>query len=335
MTRIFVLILALGCGPTITTGTGPEEVVEEHNPEPETEPETEPEFPEDPVLRTCGDPPPPNAPIPPRPAAYSGGACPTLISGENTAFSSSGLNRSFILVVPDNYDPEQTYPILFGWHWLNSSANSFLHKAGIQEVADYYDIIVILPNASGDFLFDWPVTPFDIHLSDVDLTFFDDMLSCASEQFNVDPYCVGSMGVSAGGLWTSYLGVQRGEYLSSNLSLSGGRPDDYGGPFWEWEPPDHRYAALVLWGGPTDWLGLSFSAASERYELDLLNSGHFVVECVHDSGHSEPPLELLPDRPKYAAIIGFLLDHPYWIEGTSRYETEGLPDAMPDWCSIP
>ena len=218
---------------------------------------------------------------------------------------------------------------------MNASANSFLNTGGIQEVSNFYDLIAILPNATGDYLFDWPATPLDIHNASVDLTFFDDLLSCVSEQYNIDPYCVGSMGVSAGGLWTSFLGVERGEFLSSNLSLSGGRPSDYTGPFWEWEPPDHRYAALVLWGGNSDWLGVSFAEASQRYEQDLLNSGHFVVECVHSSGHSEPPLDPLEDRPKYASIIGFILDHPYWIEGTARYLQEGLPDTMPDWCQIP
>ena len=28
-----------------------------------------------------------------------------------------------------------------------------------------------------------------------------------------------------------------------------------------------------------------------RLQLDVPGNGHFVVECVHDAGHAEPPLE--------------------------------------------
>ena len=77
--------------------------------------------------------------------------------------------------------------------------------------------------------------------SGVDLSMFDDLLSCISEQYDVQLGCVGSLGVSAGGLWTTYLGNMRGEYLATNQTISGGHPPDIG--WYPWDPPPHGTGA--------------------------------------------------------------------------------------------
>jgi poly(3-hydroxybutyrate) depolymerase len=56
-------------------------------------------------------------------AATSGcGKAPSLTSGTHT-ISSNGQNRTYILRVPDNYDPGHAYKLMFAFHWLNGTAN--------------------------------------------------------------------------------------------------------------------------------------------------------------------------------------------------------------------
>jgi hypothetical protein len=257
------------------------------------------------------------------------------MAGTNMMMS-RGMQRSFILALPSDYTPSRSYPLAFGWHWLNASGGSFLDKAEGQIAIDRMQFILAMPNATGMFSFTWPATPLDIAQSDVDLTFFDDMLACITEQYNINRNCVASIGVSAGGLWTTYLGTQRGEYLNVVESLSGGIGDTGGVPYFLWQETNHKYAGLVLWGGPSDWLVISFSSASMRYSSELRSHGHFAYECEHTSGHGVPPIEPVGDLPRFAPLWQFILDHPYWVPaGQSRYTTEGPPPTNPTWCRPP
>jgi poly(3-hydroxybutyrate) depolymerase len=80
-----------------------------------------------------------------------------------------------------------------------------------------------------------------------DLALFDDLLSCLSEQFQADTTRVYTTGFSAGALWTSYLVVNRAEYLTAAVILSGGV-----GMFFQYQTPAYRLPVLLAWGGPRD-----------------------------------------------------------------------------------
>src|SRR5690349_17189817 len=55
-------------------------------------------------------------------AASAGcGKAPTLGNGTHT-ISSNGKNRSFILKLPDNYNRNTPYRIVFGFHWRGGTA---------------------------------------------------------------------------------------------------------------------------------------------------------------------------------------------------------------------
>jgi hypothetical protein len=93
--------------------------------------------------------------------------------------------------------------------------------------------------------------------------------------------------------------------------------------------------AVVLWGGPTDWCGVSFSTCSDYLEDALVSNGNFFVECIHNCAHAEPPLDPPPGMSQYGGLWRFALDHPYWLEdGESPYLATGLPASMPTWCGI-
>lgn len=56
-------------------------------------------------------------------ATAGGGKAPTLANGTRT-IQSSGQNRSYILRIPDGYDRNRPYRLIFGFHWLNGSAQN-------------------------------------------------------------------------------------------------------------------------------------------------------------------------------------------------------------------
>ncbi len=283
---------------------------------------------------------------PPLPPPYSHGECPELVGGptSDTAvvrdFPTGTDLRQFRLLVPESYDGSRPMPVVFAWHWLNASSNSFVRQAELESAAEQLDLIVVLPdrlenNGNKAFTFDWPFA--EDWGKEAELLFLDDLMSCVQGQFNVDRQRVFAIGVSAGGLWVTHVSTTpQADYFAAFESLSGGLGEVLG--VWEmaWAPQAHKFPAIVLWGGDGDWLGLSFSEASVRYRDALRDDGHFVVQCVHTAGHAVPPIEAPGEmETRFRALWTFMLDHPYATPaGASPYLDNGLPEFFPDWCEI-
>ncbi|MBX7082658.1 MAG: hypothetical protein K1X88_25860 [Nannocystaceae bacterium] len=280
----------------------------------------------------CNAAPPDDAELPPPPPPYTGGTCPQLVPGVN-ALPSTGHDREFIVVVPQDLQPGESLPLVFLWHWLGGDANAFLEKADVQNAANQLRFAAAIPSERGDLLFRWPFTTIDSDgRMQEEFAFFDDMLACMTESFAINTSCVSSVGVSAGALFTDQLGSARGEYLASIVSLSGG----VGGFVRPWSGSPHIMPAMVLWGGPSDFcVAIDFEAGSHNLESALVDAGHPVLECIHNCGHSEPPFEPpSPELTKYIGMWRFWLDHPYWLADGETPWSEGLPEGTPQWCSL-
>ncbi len=297
------------------------------------------------LFTRCGDEPPPGAVLAPEIPKYAG-MCPILetgyMDGQPPNFivqdiEGIKLERSFLVIVPDDMQPDEELPVMFMWHWLGGSGKNFYERADAQEAVNAKRFIAVIPDgreAEEGAPFKWPFSILDPDASmHADFQLFDDMLSCVAEQFAVDKDCVSSVGVSAGALFTSQLAGGRGERLASFMSLSGGT----GGTFVKpWKAPEHKMPAFVLWGGEGDFcIAVDFEQTSQDLEKHLVEGGHFVVECIHNCNHSTPPFEVPEGMTDFAPLWDFMLDHPYWLgPGESPYSDAGLPASMPTWCAI-
>lgn len=308
-------------------------------PEPaEPEPmEPEPMEPEPPV----GERRPPYPELP----TYSLGECPILQGAPDRAgslvdpFPSGEQMRRFRLVVPSHYDGSEPLPLVMGWHWLNASSGSFWEEAEMQSAVEQMNFIAVLPDALRNenddrtYLLSWPFA--EVWGYDAEMTFLEDMLACVTEQFNIDQERIYGIGVSAGGLWLTTIATsEQSKYFAAIEVLSGGLGDMLGVWRMEYTPQPNKLPTMVLWGGPGDWLALSFHEASMRLRDELVADDHFVVECTHDAGHGVPPVEPPPGDTRFRFLWRFMFDHPYSEDG-SPYLADGLPDVFPDWCAIP
>ncbi|MEO8552714.1 MAG: hypothetical protein ABI678_22205 [Kofleriaceae bacterium] len=298
----------------------------------------------------CDAPLPYGAPLPEPPPLPAAG-CPALVSGTNT-FTSTGHDRQFILVLPAGFTADEHLPVLFLWHWIGGDATDFLERGDIQAAADEQRFIAVIPFSEGATVLGTLNTkwPFDITQlparMDEEFTFFDDMLACVEQQFHVNDSCVSTIGVSAGALFTDQLVQARANRLANFVSLSGGVGDTIIKP-WTGTGA-HKPPGVVLWGGDGPpamdgskdilgciGIGMDFSVASRDIETGLVADGHFFVECRHNCGHVEPPLDTPPGLSKYASMWEFAMNHPFWLPaGQSPYLTNGLPPSMPAWCAI-
>jgi hypothetical protein len=285
--------------------------------------------------KLCDDAPPAGAQQAADAPGYSGGSCPDLgTHSGSVTITSSGAQRQFLLVVPTDFDPGERLPVMFLWHWIGGSAESFLKKGDVQSAVDQQRFIAVIPQKKGDVVWTWPFAISDPQSRmEEEFKFFDDMLSCVSAQFDVNKNCVGQTGVSSGALFVDQLVSARSQYISSFESLSGG----VGGIIKPWGHPQHRVPGMVLWGGSGDNCMnlLSFDQGSQELETALQSDGNFFIECKHNCGHAEPPFDDNPGFSPYKPLWDFAFSHPYWLgAGQSPFLQDGLPNDFPSWCGI-
>jgi dienelactone hydrolase len=254
------------------------------------------------------------APAPTWEAPTYEGDCPDFADGSNDGFLSHGTERSMKIALPD--DPTGA-PVLFAWHWLGGTGSQIMDWVGYDALADE-GVIVVAPDSDG-YAYEWRWDkPAD---DNADVQLFDDTIACLHEQFQVDLGRIHTTGMSAGGLWSTYLTTYRSDRLASAAPLSGGVNSQY------YVSPEEPIPVMVVWGGPSDtYNGFSFEDASLDFSADLREDGHFVVECVHNDGHSIP-------NDVATWTWDFFAAHPKGVDPLPW--VEGLPTSQPDICSIP
>lgn len=117
--------------------------------------------------------------------------------------------RIFHLLVPDSYDPDRAYPLVFRFH--GSGGDGLSGGLGI-EFSSREDAIIVAPNGLNN---SWSPRNHD-----TDVAFFDAMLETIADEYCIDLGRVYSYGFSAGGSFTNLLGCVRGNALRATASIA-------------------------------------------------------------------------------------------------------------------
>ncbi|MBQ1044295.1 MULTISPECIES: cellulose binding domain-containing protein [unclassified Micromonospora] len=146
-------------------------------------------------------------------AATAGcGKAPTLTSGTRT-ISSGGQNRSYILRIPDGYDRNHQYRLIFGFHWLNGSANNVAS-------AGYYGLLP-LSNNSTIFVAPQGIDNGWANTNGRDLTLFDDISRQIENDLCVDTSQRFALGWSYGGAMSYAVACARPTVIRAVTVISG------------------------------------------------------------------------------------------------------------------
>ncbi len=161
---------------------------------------------------------------------------------------------------------------------------------------------------------------------DSDMAVADEVVACALEQVKIEPSRIHVMGMSAGGLQTAAFAYRRSHYVASVVTYSGGHVVFKEHDFTDAQAsdPSNHFAALLFYGGSTDFVGMSFEEGSRTYQKILRQRGHFAVLCDHGKGH------IIPKNGGDLAFR-FFNAHPFGVS-PSPYEEKGMPAAFPRFC---
>ncbi|MBM0275437.1 cellulose binding domain-containing protein [Micromonospora tarensis] len=146
-------------------------------------------------------------------AATAGcGKAPTLTSGTRT-IQSSGQSRTYNLRIPDGYDRNRPYRLIFGFHWLNGSANNVTSAGyyGLQPLSNNSTIFVAPQGLNAG----WANT------NGRDLTLFDDIRQQVENDLCVDTTQRFALGWSYGGAMSYAVACARPTIIRAVTVLSG------------------------------------------------------------------------------------------------------------------
>jgi predicted peptidase len=138
-------------------------------------------------------------------------------------------DRSYHLRVPENYDPNRAYPLIFRWHGSGGDGLS----GGLDiEYSSGNDAIVVGADGLNKNWYseadpdDWLLNIDNSNLlfdtDPVDLMFFDLMLKTIEKQYCIDRDRIFSYGFSVGGYFTNLLACERGNVLRASAAIAGG-----------------------------------------------------------------------------------------------------------------
>lgn len=256
-------------------------------------------------------------------AELSAGDCPAFQHNVVETFQSGSDSRQVITLLPD--EPGEDMPVVFVWHPLGGDASYMVRAFDLEQWADIYGAVIIVPESRSGNLLEWDFW----NEEEDDLTLYDDLRTCAANNLSVDLSRVSSFGFSAGALWASRLSIERGDTFSTVAIASGGCELDLptGISYVACEPPAFPFPALAIWGGESDTYGISglsvyFEDSMENYRELLVDNEHYVVSCNHERGHTIPNELANP-------VADWLLSHTYGA--ASPYASAGIGD-FPDYC---
>ncbi|MFF0311208.1 cellulose binding domain-containing protein [Streptosporangium sp. NPDC004379] len=155
-------------------------------------------------------------------AATAGcGKAPGLTSGTRT-IQSGGKSRSYILRVPDNYDGNHPYRLIFGLHWLGGTATDVATGQTVQrDVWSYYGL-QRLANNSAIFVAPQGLNNGWGNSNGEDLTLIDDIVRQVEGSLCVDTSQLFATGFSYGGAMSYAIACARANVFRAVAVQSGG-----------------------------------------------------------------------------------------------------------------
>ena len=154
-----------------------------------------------------------------------------IITGLQTkTFSHDNVNRNYLIYIPDSYDSEIDYPLMFLFHGFGGIASQFINTADMRDLAESKNFIVVYPQGLdlGGTGSHWNCSnPSADNKSDVDdIGFIENLIDQLIVDYPViDSKRIYAAGYSNGGFMSYYLACNSKKFAAIG-SVAGTMLDD-------------------------------------------------------------------------------------------------------------
>lgn len=134
-----------------------------------------------------------------------------------------GLERDYILQIPNNYVEGEAIPLVFNFHGFGSNALQQQFYAGMTQLANTKNFAICYPNGVDAA---WNVGwSFGSQANDVG--FVEAMIDKFSADYTINDKKIYSCGMSNGGFFSIVLACELGDKIAAIASVTGGMVDEY------------------------------------------------------------------------------------------------------------
>ena len=219
-----------------------------------------------------------------------------VTTGEHT-ITSAGVERVYYLKLPDTYDSDTSYPLIFAFHGFTGNYTFF--SQGYYDLQDVVgdNAILVYPNAlerNGETQWDY----------EADMVFFDDLYAELEATLCFDTRKVFAVGHSNGAGMTHTLGCKRGNILRAIAPVAGSF-SDYAGC-------TGQVAVLMTHGSNDPVMPIGQTIPTREYWIAING-------CSSDAGQTEPGMD--PACVSYADC-----DPAYPVQFCEHSEGHDWPD---------
>ena len=216
-----------------------------------------------------------------------------------------GMNREYILYVPNSYDGTSSIPLLLNFHGFGGSASQFMQEADMRSLAEADTFILVYPQGSClDGSSHWNPCPTggDNKSTADDVGFVEAMISEISSQYNLDMERIYAAGYSNGGMMAYGLANYKSDLIAAVASVSGTMLNCTG-PTSHPMPVVHLHGTsdgVVSYNGSNDWNSvqstldywINFNNTVSTPIVNIDNTGAMTIEhYVYDQGDNSVSVE--------------------------------------------
>ena len=202
-----------------------------------------------------------------------------------------GIEREYILYVPNSYDGTSAVPLLLNFHGFGGSASEFINDADMRAEAEANSFILVYPQGSClNGASHWNPCPVDGDNKSTadDVGFVEAMISEISSQYNLDMERIYAAGYSNGGMMAYGLANYKSDLIAAVASVSGAMLNCTG-PTSHPMPVVHLHGtsdAVVSYNGSNDWNSVqstldywtSFNNTISTPTINTDNTGGMTIE---------------------------------------------------------
>ena len=136
----------------------------------------------------------------------------------NATLTSSGNERTFIIHLPKDYNPSESYPLVFNFHGLTVTAAIQQNYTGMDSLADDEGFIVVYPDGlEAQTNFAGVATQWDTQFGTgtKDVAFVNDLIDYMDENYAINLKRVYATGFSNGGFMSFMLGCELSDRIAA------------------------------------------------------------------------------------------------------------------------
>jgi polyhydroxybutyrate depolymerase len=153
-----------------------------------------------------------------RSAARCDDVAPIETGTYDRTITSGGVERHFLLTIPEAYDGTQPFALVLGLHALTVDYHVVAPLSGFADMAERYDFITVAPSGRISTVPYWLAAPTR---DNYDIAFLGDLLDRLESELCIDRARVFSTGISNGGQMSSLLACQLAGRVAAVAPVAG------------------------------------------------------------------------------------------------------------------